>query len=664
MLRHFLIACAIVVSGATVSAALPASALSIDDIQAQIRALLQQIDALKAQLPPQTPPSLTIGHVPPRCFDFYRNLAPGVRGDDVRELQTFLRGEGHLSAEPTGFFGPMTASAVAKWQAQEGVSAIGSFGPRSREAFKRRCGWGHSERFSATPQRGNAPLTVVFDTWLSGFRHPSVSYTIDFGDGTSERAADCPAPADACTGPGQNKHTYAQNGTYTATLHKITDPCPDDGDPNTPRCLAMMQSEVVAKQQIHVGPIACTKEYMPVCGAKPIVCVTYPCNPIPTSYSNKCEMHADGATFLYEGQCRTGGGNPGDDPQCKRWTDGKYCGKSCYRDVVGGTANCLMLKCAAIHPTPPDGPAQCLEYFSTSGKPPTISSFSGPTMLSVNQSGTWTIAASDPENQSLSYSVTWGDEYDYAHKNSASMSIAPEFKQTTTFTHSYASAGTYTVTIVVRDSSGQSAKTSTTVQVSGGSVACTMEYAPVCGRPYSYCSPTANCMPPLPQTFSNRCMMNAAGATYLYEGECGHRPQHPLTITSPTANHAVNFGYGSTVPVQWVTDYGNDYGMYLVLETANGQAIKSISVEPQAKTAALSTGTFCNNFFSDAIDGDCMSLKSRIDKGETSYRIRAAIFKPKNYCFGYCWPEANPHQLSIVAEAKSELFAIGNFIVN
>lgn len=53
--------------------------------------------------------------------------------------------------------------------------------------------------------------------------------------------------------------------------------------------------------------------------------------------------------------------------------------------------------------------------------------------------------------------------------------------------------------------------------------ACTEEYAPVCWEPpMPDCLPWRACveMMPLPKTYSNKCYMNAAGATYLYAGEC------------------------------------------------------------------------------------------------------------------------------------------------
>lgn len=464
MHKNFLIALAIVVVTGTGLYATSASALTVSDVQTQIAKLQAQIAELTARLNSlrsmQTDPAgpTVIGSSMPAkhriCYLLSRNLSSGSQGDDVRSLQEFLYENKFLSVAPTGYFGQMTSDAVKRWQSQEGVSALGIFGPMSRERLKIWCGGNQNqERFSASPSRGDAPLTVVFNTWISGFRVPTVSYVIDFGDGSSERAADCPAPADACTGPGENKHTYASNGTYTALLKKSTNTCPPGA-----QCFAAPIEEVVAKQQIVVGPVACTKEYKPVCGAKPIVCITAPCNPIPTTYGNRCEMNADGASFLYEGQCRTE--NPADDPQCKAWFDG--C-NSCARNAPGEPAACTLKYCV----TP--GKAYCTARFNdSSNKPPVISGFSGPTTLSEDATGTWTISAKDPEGGTLSYQVWWGDENVYA-SNYTTASSAREFTQSTTFTHAYANPGTYTVQVTVRDSAGNEARSSSTVRVGSNS---------------------------------------------------------------------------------------------------------------------------------------------------------------------------------------------------
>ncbi|MDP3646026.1 MAG: PKD domain-containing protein [bacterium] len=530
LLRNFTIALAIVAVGVVGFQAAPTSALTVDEVQAQIQKLMTTISDLTAQLNRLRAQVVTPQPVSPTpspymhriCNVLARNLAAGAQGDDVRGLQEFLYENKFLTVQPTGYFGMMTQEAVKRWQAQEGVSAIGAFGPMSRERMKIWCGGGN-ENFRATPQRGPAPLTVTFYAKVNGFL-PADSYVIEFGDGSSEPVANCYAAADACnrgSGINTNTHVYNSDGTYTATLIHTSNPCGGN-----PACMAPVSREVVGKVQINVGPIACTKEYKPVCGSKPIVCVTTPCNPIPTTYGNRCEMNADGASFLYEGQCKTSYSDPKNDPMCKAWDDGIACGgTSCGRNVPGGTPWCSEGQC---YPTTPQPAAswRCTAYFdNTSNKPPVISGFSGPTTLAEDTTGTWTVKASDPEGGSLSYQVWWGDENVYA-ANMTTASAAREFIQSTTFTHAYSNPGTYTVSITVRDNVGQEAKTSTNVQVSGGGTLCTAQYEPVCGQPPEpacrYSIPACMMATPGPQTYSNRCMLNAAGATYLYNGQCNN----------------------------------------------------------------------------------------------------------------------------------------------
>ncbi len=98
----------------------------------------------------------------------------------------------------------------------------------------------------------------------------------------------------------------------------------------------------------------------------------------------------------------------------------------------------------------------------TQNQPPVISGVSGPTTLKVNETGTWTIKASDPEQGVLIYQVFWGDE---AVGASAQLSMPLTYTQTATFTHSYAWAGVYNPTFQVTDNQGLLAKTSISVNV-------------------------------------------------------------------------------------------------------------------------------------------------------------------------------------------------------
>lgn len=88
---------------------------------------------------------------------------------------------------------------------------------------------------------------------------------------------------------------------------------------------------------------------------------------------------------------------------------------------------------------------------------PSISGY-GPGTLKVNETGTFTINASDPEKQPLAYSAFWGD--------GMSSSYAPEsYIETAVFSHSYGKAGSYNFSFTVTDKQGLSAKTGSTVRV-------------------------------------------------------------------------------------------------------------------------------------------------------------------------------------------------------
>lgn len=99
-------------------------AQSASDLQAQITALLAQIQTLQAQLGQGTTTSAT----------FTKDLTLGSRGDEVSSLQGLLISKGFLKiSAPTGYFGAMTKAALALWQSSVGISpASGYFGPITR----------------------------------------------------------------------------------------------------------------------------------------------------------------------------------------------------------------------------------------------------------------------------------------------------------------------------------------------------------------------------------------------------------------------------------------------------------------------------------------------------------------------------------------------------
>ncbi|MCX8197799.1 MAG: putative Ig domain-containing protein [Candidatus Micrarchaeota archaeon] len=90
--------------------------------------------------------------------------------------------------------------------------------------------------------------------------------------------------------------------------------------------------------------------------------------------------------------------------------------------------------------------------------PPVITAISGPSSLSVGQSGTWIVYAYDPEGGQLRYYVRWGDE-------NMSASIVYREREGELFTHAYYVPGTYYPTFRVFDNQNASASASISVVV-------------------------------------------------------------------------------------------------------------------------------------------------------------------------------------------------------
>lgn len=98
---------------------------------------------------------------------------------------------------------------------------------------------------------------------------------------------------------------------------------------------------------------------------------------------------------------------------------------------------------------------------------PNISGITAPTILNTGQVGTWTVQASDSQNGSLSYAVDWGEKSPFSLFTKMA---SPNFVQTSTFSHAYAKAGTYTVKFTVSNESGASTTGTATVRVLGRSI--------------------------------------------------------------------------------------------------------------------------------------------------------------------------------------------------
>ncbi|HUX36069.1 MAG TPA: peptidoglycan-binding domain-containing protein, partial [Candidatus Paceibacterota bacterium] len=106
---------------------LVANAQTASTIQAQINALMAQIQQLQSQLS-------SAGGTSTTSYSFTRNLTVGSTGADVKALQQMLVNAGDLNlSATTEYFGSLTKAALVKWQAANGVTpASGYFGPITR----------------------------------------------------------------------------------------------------------------------------------------------------------------------------------------------------------------------------------------------------------------------------------------------------------------------------------------------------------------------------------------------------------------------------------------------------------------------------------------------------------------------------------------------------
>jgi hypothetical protein len=123
-----------------------ASAETVSDLQAQIQSLLSQLKGLQTQLhqAKSSSTATTTSHMGnafgKRCIELSRDIRKGHRGDDVREIQKFLREhpESGFTGADTGFFGDMTEKALKRLMKVNGVVST-STSTVPRDLFMRDC---------------------------------------------------------------------------------------------------------------------------------------------------------------------------------------------------------------------------------------------------------------------------------------------------------------------------------------------------------------------------------------------------------------------------------------------------------------------------------------------------------------------------------------------
>lgn len=134
-----------------------ASALTIEELQLQIQALLRQIEAIQ-QANQTNPRTVVQGGA---CPTLYRTIQYGSRGEDVASLQRYLISIKLLAADSaTGYFGVLTERAVQSFQETNGVvkgglrheTGFGVVGPATQRAIAAVCKTGQYVHTTLLPQ--------------------------------------------------------------------------------------------------------------------------------------------------------------------------------------------------------------------------------------------------------------------------------------------------------------------------------------------------------------------------------------------------------------------------------------------------------------------------------------------------------------------------------
>lgn len=94
---------------------------------------------------------------------------------------------------------------------------------------------------------------------------------------------------------------------------------------------------------------------------------------------------------------------------------------------------------------------------AASNRPPIISSFTGPDLVRSYNVNSWTVTASDPENEMLTYTVDWKDGKSDIYSGASGAGV--------TISHTYNTGGKYVISVMAADKSGQKATSLKTVEL-------------------------------------------------------------------------------------------------------------------------------------------------------------------------------------------------------
>lgn len=226
---------------------------------------------------------------PQTCAAITRTLSAentdAQTGGDVSRLQQFLAADSILYPEGlvTGFYGPATGRAVARYQESKGISQTGSVGPQTLASIRCTTDNPTNEVFSATPLSGPSPLLVRFAT---NKQVTTGSYRVDFGDGATQWLSGS-----------STTHTYAAAGAYTAQLVQSVGNCFGLNGAALALC-EIGNTQVLGTKTINAAtPATMTLGVSPASVARGAnLAISWTSNSAPSGSKVRLEVYRDGTT--------------------------------------------------------------------------------------------------------------------------------------------------------------------------------------------------------------------------------------------------------------------------------------------------------------------------------------------------------------------------------
>ncbi|MCR4325249.1 MAG: IPT/TIG domain-containing protein [Patescibacteria group bacterium] len=431
------------------------------------------------------------------CVNLSRDLSYGSRASDVSQLQTFLVSQnfpGGGSWMITGYFGSATLAAVRNFQQVQGLPQTGVADSATRAAISRvSCGgqsytgqssqyytqnypylsypYNYNYSFNYPYSYGTGALALTSMSQNTGAPGQSITLygtgfgqvgnTVNFGNQTLSGIPSQSGTSLTFTVPQYYSYGYSQTVNITVTNAR--------GTSNALTFTIMMPYGGYGCQGYQYGYFNSNcPQYQPPYSNIQAPVLTY-LNP---------SQGGVGASVTVFGSGFTTSGNTvhfGNGIIANLSSiDGQSVSFTVPSTITGFGSQVVTMGAYQVYVTNSAGFSTNSMPFTvtslgTSAIAPTITGINGPTTLQAGVQGTWTITVNNPSGTYLTTSVTWGDEGEYGYAAAQPQAAYVTGQTTLTFTHTYYSAGTRTVSFTVRNTSGQSNSATATVSVSSQS---------------------------------------------------------------------------------------------------------------------------------------------------------------------------------------------------